>query len=76
MFFMENKQITLREVYTQLKNLEQILKNKGIINEISSSEKESEIIWDWPEKVPIFADEKLLGEDWLSKEDEEAWKDL
>lgn len=73
---MENKQITLREVYTQLKNLEQVLKNKGIINEINSSEKENEIIWDWPEKVPIFADEELLGEDWLSQEDEDAWKDL
>ncbi len=76
MGFMEIKQITLREVYTQLKNLEQELKNKGIINEISSSEKENNIIWDWPENIPIFADEKLLGEDWLSREDEEAWKDL
>ena len=25
---------------------------------------------------PIFADEKLLGEDWLSKEEDEAWSDL
>ncbi|MEK6856265.1 MAG: hypothetical protein AABX66_03865 [Nanoarchaeota archaeon] len=24
----------------------------------------------------IFVDSKLLAEDWLSKEDEEAWKDL
>ena len=24
----------------------------------------------------VLADEKLLGEDWLSPEDEKAWKDL
>lgn len=24
----------------------------------------------------MFADEKLLGQDWLSSEDEEAWKSL
>ncbi len=26
--------------------------------------------------VMVLADEKLLAEDWLSPEDEEAWKDL
>ena len=28
------------------------------------------------EKSPILADEKLLAQDWLSKEDNLAWKDL
>lgn len=35
-----------------------------------------EIILDWSENIKILADETLLGQDWLSKEDEEAWKDL
>jgi hypothetical protein len=30
---------------------------------------------DW-ENVEFLADERLLAEDWLSPEDEEAWKDL
>ncbi|MFH1310826.1 MAG: hypothetical protein ABIH65_00280 [Nanoarchaeota archaeon] len=28
------------------------------------------------EKSPILADQRLLAIDWLSKEDNEAWKDL
>ena len=28
------------------------------------------------EKSPILADEKLLAQDWLSKEDNLAWKNL
>ncbi len=31
---------------------------------------------DWPEQVQVLADEELLGEDWLSQEDEKAWKDI
>lgn len=27
-------------------------------------------------RIPVLADEKLLGEDWLSPEEDEAWKDL
>ena len=38
--------------------------------------KKQEIIWDWPDQVQVLADEELLGEDWLSEEDEKAWKDL
>ena len=72
---MENKQITPLEVYIELKNLEKVLQRKGVISQIELSENK-EIIWDWPNKTQVWADEDLLGEDWLSPEDEEAWKDL
>lgn len=72
---MENKQITLKEIYAELKNLEKALQNRGIITELELSNK-NETIWDWPEKTFILADESVLKEDWLSQEDEEAWKDL
>ncbi len=69
------KQITIKDIYTELKNLEKALQNKGIINQAELSDKD-EVIWDWPENIPMLADEQLLAEDWLSPEDEEAWKDL
>ena len=72
---MENKQITPLEIYIELKNLEKALKRKGIISTTELIENK-EIIWDWPTQVKVWADEDLLGEDWLSQEDEEAWKDL
>ena len=72
---MEEKQITLRKIYSELKNLERALKNKGVISQ-SELSNEEEVIWDWPEKISILADEGLLAEDWLSPEEEEAWKDL
>ncbi|MEK6889789.1 MAG: hypothetical protein AABX35_01240 [Nanoarchaeota archaeon] len=72
---MENKQITLREIYIELKNLEQTLKRKGIITQLEIS-KNSEIVRDFSGKSLDLADEDLLAEDWLSPEDEEAWKDL
>ena len=69
------KQITIKDIYTELKNLEKALQNKGIISQTELSNKD-EVIWDWPEKIAMLADEQLLAEDWLSPEDEEAWKDL
>ena len=72
---MENKQITPFDVYVELKNLEKALQRKGIISAGELSENK-EIIWDWPMQVNVLADEALLKEDWLSQEDEEAWKDL
>ena len=75
MLFMESKQITSFEVYRELKNLEKALQRKGVISALEISENK-EIIWDWSEQVTVLADEDLLGEDWLSQEDEEAWKDL
>ncbi len=73
---MENKQITIKEIYIELKNLERTLQNKGIINKFELSAESNEEIWDWPEQTTILADDSLLAEDWLSPEDEEAWKDL
>jgi len=72
---MESKQITPFEVYRELKNLERALQRKGVISAVELSENK-EIIFDWPMQVKVLADEDLLGEDWLSQEDEEAWKDL
>ena len=72
---MENKQITIEEIYTELKNLEKVLQKKGIIGPVDLLEYKN-LIWDWSEKIQILADEELLKEDWLSEEDEEAWKDL
>jgi len=58
------KQITIERVYLELKKLEEALKKKGIITE--------------PINIPETAllSEKSLAKDWLSPEDEEAWKDL
>jgi hypothetical protein len=64
----------LEKIYAELKNLEKTLQKKGIISQKELAES-NEIEWDWPD-AEIFADEKLLAEDWLSPEDEEAWKDL
>lgn len=72
---MENKQITPFDIYMELKNLEKALQRKGIISTTELTENK-EIIWDWPVQVKVWADEDILGEDWLSQEDEEAWKDL
>lgn len=71
---MENEQVTPNKIYAELKNLELALQRKGIIAQKEISQDET--IWDWPEKIALLADEELLGEDWLSKEDEEAWSDL
>ncbi len=72
---MENKQITPFDVYVELKNLERALQRKGVISAVELSENK-EIIWDWSRQVKVLADEDLLGKDWLSQEDEEAWRDL
>ena len=72
---MEQKQITLNAMYSELKKLESLLQDKGIIKQ-SEIPQSNDLIWDWPENIPFFADEDLLAEDWLSPEDEEAWKDL
>ena len=72
---MESNQITPFEIYKELKNLEKALQRKGIISTKELTENR-EIIWDWPSKIMMLADEELLGEDWNSKEDNEAWKDL
>ena len=72
---MENEQIRLRDIYAELKSLEKALQKKGVISQIEISESK-EVIWDWPGQTQVLADEQLLGKDWLSQADEEAWKDL
>ena len=59
------KQLTIEKVYRELKKLEDILKKKGVISD----------------KVPNLSNiallsEKSLAKEWLSPEEEEAWKDL
>lgn len=73
---MEIEQITIREIYLKLKNLEKILQKKGIISKSELFNKDDEAVWDWPTNIQFLADEDLLKEDWLSQEDEEAWKNL
>ena len=72
---MDSNQISLKDMYEELKNLERTLEKKGVINKKDLSE-DKEIIWNWPTKIEILADKELLAEDWLSPDDEEAWKDL
>jgi len=69
------KQITIKDLYLELKNLERALQNKGILSQ-KELHNEDEFIWDWSKETDVLADEQLLSEDWLSPEDEEAWKDL
>lgn len=69
------KQLTIKDLYAKLTSLEKALQNKGIISQAELSQ-EDEVIWDWPKNIPALADEQLLAEDWLSPEDEKAWKDL
>jgi len=71
---MEEKQVNILKVYSELKNLEIALQKKGIISQTDLSENK-ELIWDWPENIKFLADEELLKKDWLSQEDEIAWKD-
>lgn len=73
---MEIEQITIREIYLKLKNLERILEKKGIINPSELFNKDNEAFLDWQGNIKFLADENSLKEDWLSQEDNEAWKDL
>jgi hypothetical protein len=50
---MENKYITLKAIYAELKNLERVLQKKGIINKTEFSS-EKDLILDWPEEIREF----------------------
>lgn len=63
---MEQKQINLENLYEIMQRVE-----KEIV-EIKEEIKNKEIYWDWDD-VKVLADEDLLGECWLSKEDEKAF---
>lgn len=62
---MEQKKITLEEIYHAIKNLQRE------VSLIRGNAEENKIT-NW-EDVKFLADEKSLGETWLSKEDEEAF---
>jgi len=72
MFYLKmgQEQITLEQIHSAIQNMQfQIDKiNKRL-------EKQNIEIVDL-DNSNFLADEKLLAEDWLSPEDEEAWKDL
>jgi hypothetical protein len=74
-YIMVNENITLKQVYEDLQNLKEILKRKKIIGGQVVFGNE-EIIGDSSSQNSVLVDESLLNEDWLSLEDEEAWKDL
>ena len=61
---MQEKKITLNNLYFEIKRIEQALENKGILV------KEVE--------VPLTAllSEKSLAKEWLNPQEDEAWKDL
>ena len=56
------EQVSIQDLYNKLKRLENALEKKGIIEK---------------EDIDTYLISKdSLAEDWLSPEDEEAWKDL
>ncbi|MDD5191667.1 MAG: hypothetical protein PHH54_01895 [Candidatus Nanoarchaeia archaeon] len=70
---METKQFNLKLPKNFVKMAEDYAKKFGFRNiqelaTVSMREKISENV--------LFADEKLLSENWLSEEDNQAWKDL
>ena len=58
-------------VYKKMKKFSEIKWSEFVRKSIKKRIDEMESI-----RTDIFADEKLLAENWLSKEDNEAWKDL
>jgi hypothetical protein len=63
---MEAKKITAEEVYRELKKLENTLEKKGIIARQEVK---------WASETALLS-EKALTKEWLSPEEDEAWKDL
>lgn len=59
------------EVYNMMKKYSEIKWSEYVRKCVQKRIKELETI-----KSSIFADESLLAENWLSKEDNLAWKDL
>ena len=59
------------EVYKKMKNYSEIKWSEFVRKCVQKRVEELENI-----KSNIFADEKLLAENWMSEEDNSAWKDL
>ncbi len=68
---MEQKQISISDVYQKLVVIEDILRQKEAKIEFSHKKKTGK-------KMPETAilSEKSLAEEWLTPEEDEAWKDL
>lgn len=59
------------EVYKKMRKYSEVRWSEFVRKCVKKRVEELESI-----KSSIFADEKLLAENWLSKEDNAAWKDL
>ena len=72
---MEVKQINLKLPENLVEAAESYVKNFGFrnIQELVAESMREKIFED---SQSIFADEGLLAQNWLSEEDNEAWKDL
>ncbi len=65
------------KVYKKMKEYSEIKWSDFVRKIIESRIKQLEkLSIDNYEKSPTLADQELLSQDWLSKEDNEAWKDL
>ncbi len=64
------------EVYKKMKKHSEIRWSEFVRKEIKSRVEQLEKLSKNSKKDLILADEALLAEDWLSKEDIEAWGDL
>ncbi len=75
---MDTKQINLKLPKNFVDAAENYAKNFGFrnIQELATASMREKIFGKKEINKDIFADEKLLSENWLSKEDNEAWKDL
>ncbi|MBU0761213.1 MAG: hypothetical protein KJ600_01060 [Nanoarchaeota archaeon] len=60
---MEQEQITLEKIYAAIQNLQQ---------QVHLIRENGNVALDW-ENAEVLADEGLLGESWLSPEDEKAF---
>jgi len=75
---MEIRQINLKLPEDFVKAAENYAKKFGFrnIQELAASSMREKIFAKKQINENIFADEELLAKNWLSKEDNEAWKDL
>jgi len=75
---MEIKQINLKLPQNLVEAAEDYAKRFGFrnIQELATSSMREKIFSEKEISESIFADEELLAKNWLSEEDNNAWKDL
>ena len=76
---MTNVTLSIEEtVYKKMKKYSEIKWSEFVRKCISQRIQEMEKLKNYfdADKAPFLADRELLAQDWLSKEDNEAWKDL